>query len=418
MKILLLALSFIYHVNADVVLTVGESAPLSSHGLNVRNSNSKSVKVREFGGRILVTGLKTGVSQVTVGSKSETIRVVEATTKDLFHNLQPLMKYFKGIRLAWRQENLEISGQLLRLSDWLRVNEIAKRAGARYVLSSQVDPEDKNGIQSEITARLVENMLSPVPVSFGSTLAAFVNSEKKTQLPHYKEVLGQLGVVVKDSPETVPIDPVIGVRILVTEMRKSSLTQFGIRYPSAYQATVIPKYAPDQAMAVSLEALESDGHAKILASPHLICKSGEKAEFLAGGEIPIRVAAFKLAQVTWKRYGILLKINPKADVSGRMSLKIETEVSTIDQSQTVDGIPGFLTNRIVTHFDLKESRTIALSGLLKNEQGHSSEGLPLLSKIPILGLLFSSKNYSDRQTELVILVTPKVLQEEELREWN
>lgn len=418
MKILLLALSFIYHVKADVILTVGESMPLNSHSQNVRNSNSKAVKVREFGGRILVTGLKAGTSQVTVGAKSETIRVVESTTKDLFQNLQPLMKYFKGIRLNWRQENLEITGQLLRLSDWLRVSEIAKRANSKYILSAQVDSEDKNDIQREIVARLVENTLPPVPVSFGSTVIAFVNSEKKTQLLHYKEVLGQLGVVVKDSPETVPIDPVIGVRILVTEMRKSSLTQFGIRYPSAYQAAIVPKYSADQTMVVSLEALEADGHAKILASPHLICKSGEKAEFLAGGEIPIRAATFKLAQVTWKRYGIMLKINPKADVSGRMSLKIETEVSTIDQSQTVDGIPGFLTNRIATHFDLKESRTIALSGLLKNEQGHSSEGLPLLAKIPILGSLFSSKSYLDRQSELVILVTPKVLKEEEMREWN
>jgi pilus assembly protein CpaC len=106
---------------------------------------------------------------------------------------------------------------------------------------------------------------------------------------------------------------------------------------------------------------------------------------------------------------VLLKIKPLVDGDGRMSIALETEVSMIDQSQVVDGIPGLLTNRIQSHFDLERSETIALSGLIKKEWGKSRSGLPALSNIPILGLLFSSEDYRENRTELVVFVTPKVV---------
>jgi len=84
----------------------------------------------------------------------------------------------------------------------------------------------------------------------------------------------------------------------------------------------------------------------------------------------------KTHEVVWKPYGILLKIKPLADFSGRMSIALTTEISKADFDQKVDGFPGMKTNRIETHFDLLQSRTIALSGLIKHEQIEGSEGLP------------------------------------------
>jgi pilus assembly protein CpaC len=140
-----------------------------------------------------------------------------------------------------------------------------------------------------------------------------------------------------------------------------------------------------------------------------LCRSGKEAQFLAGGELPIKITAHKRQDVVWKKYGVLLKIKPVADFSGRMSIALETEVSTIDTSNTVDGLPGLLTNRIESHFDLKESRTIALSGLIKHQSGQSSQGLPGLSSVPILGSLFASREFRDDKTELVVFVTPEVV---------
>jgi len=116
-----------------------------------------------------------------------------------------------------------------------------------------------------------------------------------------------------------------------------------------------------------------------------------------------------MQDVVWKKYGIIMKVKPRADFSGKMSISIETEVSSIDPSTVGEGVPALFTNKIQSHFDLNESRVIALSGLIKNEQSESSKGLPGLSRIPILGALFSSKDFRDNRTELVVFVRPEVL---------
>jgi pilus assembly protein CpaC len=120
---------------------------------------------------------------------------------------------------------------------------------------------------------------------------------------------------------------------------------------------------------------------------------------------------YKAQDVVWKRYGILLRVKPRADAAGRLSISLETEVSTLDKSMAVDGIPAILTNRVSSHFDLTKPQTIALSGLLKNEDGNSTEGVPLLSRLPIIGALFSSKDFRENRSELIIFVRPSILKE-------
>jgi len=157
---------------------------------------------------------------------------------------------------------------------------------------------------------------------------------------------------------------------------------------------------------------------KVLANPKLLCRSGEAAHFVAGGEIPIKIMNWKTSDVIWKRYGVILDITPVADLNQGISTKLVTEISLLDEAHTVDHIPGLLTNRIETHFDLRGSKTIALSGLIKSELGKGTTGLPLLSQIPILGELFKSKNYQDNRTELVVFVTPRVISPENPPEAN
>ncbi len=99
-----------------------------------------------------------------------------------------------------------------------------------------------------------------------------------------------------------------------------------------------------------------------------------------------------------------------------MSISIETEVTTLDNSNKIDDIPGLLTNRVSSHFDLTKPQTIALSGLLKNEEGKSSEGVPFLARLPVLGALFASKDFSENRSELVIFVRPTILKENESSE--
>src|SRR5690606_22390992 len=137
----------------------------------------------------------------------------------------------------------------------------------------------------------------------------------------------------------------------------------------------------------------------------------KEAKFLAGGEFPIKIINFQTNDIQWKKHGILLSFKPLADRSGKLSLSLSVEISLIDQAQAIDGIPGLLVNRVESHLDLKESQTIALSGLIKEQSGKSNQGIAALKNIPIIGRLFSSEDFRNNRTDLVVFVTPRVVSE-------
>ncbi len=116
--------------------------------------------------------------------------------------------------------------------------------------------------------------------------------------------------------------------------------------------------------------------------------------------------------IEWKRYGISLKLKPLVDPFGQLNLQIDTEISSVDNSVKVEDLPGVLVNRVSSYFDLVNKKTISLSGLLRTETAQNAEGLPYLQKIPILGELFKSKNFLENKTELMIFVTPQLINPE------
>jgi pilus assembly protein CpaC len=233
----------------------------------------------------------------------------------------------------------------------------------------------------------------------------------KDERDRAEKVLSPFGVRVESNTSVLALEPLVRVRILVAEIKKSFLRRYGIQWPEAVGGSLMPDltFGLDQ-VGFSAQMLEQNGWGRVLASPNLLCRSGKEAEFMAGGEFPIPVSSFRSSEVVWKSYGIRLHIKPVADASGRMSIAIETEVSELDESRkSADKIPGLFTNRMQTHFDLARSRTIALSGLIKSGQSEHSSGLPGLGSIPILGPLFSSREFKKDQCELVIFVTPEVM---------
>jgi pilus assembly protein CpaC len=181
-----------------------------------------------------------------------------------------------------------------------------------------------------------------------------------------------------------------------------------VEWPSEHQAQILPKIGVADNLMVTLKALEAQGLAQILASPNLLCRSGGEAKFHAGGEFPIRMYSRFSHDVIWKEHGVLLSVRPQADFHGAISLEIETEVSVLDMAGAVEGIPALKTNTVQSHFDLPGRRTIALSGLIRQESGENKEGLPFLTGIPVLGALFSSQRFIKHQSELVVFVTPEI----------
>lgn len=155
----------------------------------------------------------------------------------------------------------------------------------------------------------------------------------------------------------------------------------------------------------------NNGDAYVLATPELSARSGGKAEFLAGGQIPIisPASASSPASVTFKDYGIKLIIEPVADEFNNVSTILKTEVSNVDNSVAVGGNPGFLTRKTDSEFNVQSGQTIVLSGLVNTEIQKDVSKIAGLGDLPILGALFRSNNFRTGRTDLVIFVTPTVI---------
>lgn len=155
--------------------------------------------------------------------------------------------------------------------------------------------------------------------------------------------------------------------------------------------------------------LVSTGDAFVLASPRLSARSGGNAEFLAGGQVPVVTSNINGTSVSYKDFGIKLSISPNADTHGNISAKVSTEVSAIDSSTTVDGNPGFKTRGTTTDVNMKDGETLVISGLTNSEISRQLEKVKWLADIPVIGKLFRSRLFQTKKTELVIFVTPMVI---------
>lgn len=158
-----------------------------------------------------------------------------------------------------------------------------------------------------------------------------------------------------------------------------------------------------------LNLLEQSGKASILAEPQLSTRSGYRASFLAGGEFPYSVATVNGVTVQFKSYGIRLDIDPKVGANGVIRAVVDSEVSSLDTSVTTATGPALLTRRTKTEFNVRNGETIVLSGLLQRSMSTDIDKLPMLGDIPVLGALFRSKRFQNKETELVVFVTPTVV---------
>jgi pilus assembly protein CpaC len=173
-------------------------------------------------------------------------------------------------------------------------------------------------------------------------------------------------------------------------------------------------YSKSEGIGGVLKALEGRGFLQSLAEPNLIAYNGEEASFLAGGEIPVPVVSGNTGNVsvTYKEFGIRLTFRPT--IAGDViRLKVKPEVSTLDFSNGViiSGfrIPALITRRAETDVELRDGQSFAVAGLLNNLSQTDRQAIPLLSRLPIIGNLFKSKASRAEQTELMVLITPRLV---------
>jgi Flp pilus assembly secretin CpaC len=178
----------------------------------------------------------------------------------------------------------------------------------------------------------------------------------------------------------------------------STTGQLGLRY--------------DSQAASLINALITDGKAKVLAEPTITSISGEPASFMAGGEFPVVTSTTSGVSISFKDFGIRLNILSTVTDRGTIHMQVSPEVSSLDTTNgiTLDGItiPGLKTTRSQTVLEMKSGDNFILSGLYNDSLTDTLSETPLLGQIPILGALFRSKAYQRQQTELIIVIHPVI----------
>lgn len=393
----------------EIRLELGEHHLLNGNFSKVWIENKKVLLVHSKNNKYSLKTIRPGITHIRLDNTLYNVIISPIGSKKTYSDWLILAGKFTGLTVDYCEYTVCLKGALTQANDYDRITNYIEEYKSKIHLSLSVDTNITDELQKKISARLRMKGITPLKIQFDNPWKIFYSKTKyKTE---NEDKLMSLGLQLQYLEQATDIADNIKVAVKVVEISKNFEHKLGVRWPDSYQAQIIDnsKASWADSFDLAISAAEKAGEAKILASPNLICRSGKEAEFFAGGEFPVKVIHLRSTEVIWKRYGIGLKMKPQIDPFGQMSLYIESEVSTLDRSIRVDDIPAIHSNRVSSFFDLISSRTIAISGLIKSEVSESTEGVPFLKNIPILGALFSSKNFQENKSELVIFVTPELM---------
>jgi pilus assembly protein CpaC len=407
---LLIFLFSIVRAQATLRLEPGETfkVPRGTHRIWIENKNALQAHSGRDG--VVIKAVSPGESDVRLNGKSRSFAVMANGSRKTYDDWQNFSAKLAGVKAGYCADRVCLNGSLYRVRDFLRILNWIGENGSQLYLNLAVPENLQPEVSRILEERLRENGLTPQKIIFSKPWRIYLPPDRRSAA-----LARQMGLLPVQFQKAVDLADNIKVSVRIMELNRSFERKLGVRWPDSFQGQIInnSRFASPDAFDIVINAAEKAGEARLLASPNLICRSGKSAEFFAGGEIPVKISSLRSSSVSWKKYGIGLKLKPLVDSVGAMSLHIETEVSSIDRSVSVDDLPAFHMNRVSSHFDLINRQTIALSGLLKTEDSENSEGLPFLKSLPVLGRLFSSRNFIKNKSELVIFVTPELLSQGE-----
>lgn len=353
--------------------------------------NNQIVKAKKVGNKgIALTGVAAGDTTVKVWNGhryfTSEIHVYPSNVKKTLEHLQVALKDIPKLSIQLIGDNIVLQGKNLTLEEKDRVDSYASLFKNVVNLSKTKE----NNLQEK--QKMIYLDVRIVEISTSST----------------KEIGIKWNTASVDGPK-------FGV---LGDFKRSDIFT-GSNHPLAEQIAPLGKISPFQTyfglasfIDSKINLLQENGTAKIIARPLLSCKNGGNATFLSGGQIPYQSSgATGTPSIEFKDYGIKLDINPTISNDGIVA-KILAEVSTIDQSVQVSGVPGFLTRRTETEFVVGQGQTLVLSGLVGAEKNGGESAVPGLGRIPLFGNLFKSKSNRVKQNELVFFVTPYVYENE------
>lgn len=198
----------------------------------------------------------------------------------------------------------------------------------------------------------------------------------------------------------------------------TAATLAGNTVPFGSLLTSVLKFNNGNTLDLLISALETKGVLRRLAEPNLIALSGDAARFLAGGEFPVPIpnttaTGFPTITIDYKKFGVELAFVPTVLSRGVINLRVEPSVSELDFSNavTIQGttVPALTRRDARTTVELRDGQSFAIAGLLQTRNRQDVSQLPWIGSVPVLGTLFSSKSYQQEETDLVIIVTPRLV---------
>ncbi|MCU7696906.1 pilus assembly protein N-terminal domain-containing protein [Acinetobacter sp. AYS6] len=382
-----------FHVSAmSDELYIGETLYLNDPAItDVVIGNDQIVKAKNIGRKgIALTGVTAGDTTVKIWNGkqyiSSEVHVFPSNLKKTLENLRSALGTIPNLSINIVGDNVVLQGANISSDDKDKIDNYA----SLFKNVVNLAKTKENNVQEK--QKMIYLDVRVVEISTSSTKEIGINWN------------------------TSSID---GPKFGIMGDLKRSAAFSSANNPLANNILPLPKIDPFQTyfglasyIDSKINLLQENGTAKIIARPLLSCKNGGNATFLSGGQIPYQSSgATGTPSIEFKDYGIKLDIHPTISNEGIVA-KILAEVSTIDSSVQVSGVPGFATRRTETEFVVGQGQTLVLSGLVGAEKNSTGSAVPGLGKIPILGNLFKSRSNQIKQNELVFFVTPYVYEKD------
>jgi pilus assembly protein CpaC len=382
-----------------LTLYEGESKVLSARAVaRIAVGNADMVGSSVFStGEIVLTADKVGETNLQVwfenGSREQvSLVIVESNGYRELSEVRQLLKNVAGIDIRAVGRRVVVDGDL-HSRDLERVTMVKQRYPNMLVLAQSI---------SDFTQKMIYFDVKVMEFNKDDVEELGINWQTSIEGPglrHTGTYNSNAYFRGSDANGTDPLAGVVGLDvapgIAALALQNNPLTYWGL-------ATEISS---------RINFLEKTGSALTLASPRLSTRSGGKAKLTVGGQVPVVTTTINGPSVEYKDFGILLEIEPELDPYGNLIAKVSTEVSQLDKANQVEGYPAFRTRHTDNDVAMRAGETLVLSGLITRDEQASYDKVKFLGDIPILGKLFQSKSFKGGETELVVFITPTVLED-------
>jgi len=404
---------------APLLLGAGEQRVLHIQGIQKYSIGGTAIHAHLIGSdQILVKGVTPGLSDLWLwhpdgSSAHQTVRVEKTIGAELKPGLERALGGLQEVEVLIAGTGVIVRGQIDSRAEATRMEALIR--------GWPTDIHDETEIAEALLDEAQDQLSAWIQRSHNSTRLRIERIDGLLWVRGSIEQPGERSAAERQIRNIFPLTqteidslpdaaPTIHFRVFLLELKRSRFHTLGLSWPAAVEGAFRVTSGAVQDMLqldVALQALEGEGSARILSSPELVVRAPGEAELFAGGEIPIETSSAYASNVTWKNFGLSLKLNVTATTAEKVRLDIFTEVSHLDQSISSNSkIPGLQANRMKTQVDARYGVPLLLSGLLQQGTRESARGLPLLRQIPVLGLLFGSDDYLNERSELVAILLP------------